>query len=86
MATARNLGWLQRIKLDPPDEEGRVLFHLEFHGAKPPSPIEFWTTPEGAMGIMVMLQRQQAKHKLPIPANFHPRGHPSLSVVEDQDE
>jgi hypothetical protein len=80
----RHLGELQRLSISPPDAEGQVRFHLEFRGATRRDAIEFDTSCDGAMGIMLGLQQMQVRHKIPVPANLRPQGRPTLTIVEPE--
>lgn len=40
----------------------------------------------GGMALMLALQKYQARHKIPIPANLRPKGRPTLAVVLNDDE
>ncbi len=81
------LAGLRRIKLSLAEEEKRVRVLFQFLEVARTPDIEMEMAPGDLMALMVGLQRFQAAHQIPIPANLRPQGPPLLTVVSsDEDE
>jgi len=78
------LGSPTSIKITPIKEKTEFQFRLSF--PESPQQVEFQTSAEGAMNLMIGLQRLQAHHKIPIPQRLRLTGKPNLRVVTDDDE
>lgn len=73
------LGRPTKLEIKPNAEKTEFRFLLTFPGR--PQPVEFALDAPGTMGILVGLQRLQARHKIPIPSSLRPTGKPKLRVV-----
>jgi hypothetical protein len=74
------LGRPTQLVVKPIKAKREFQFLLSFDGRTPS--IEFVTTFDGAMRIMVGLQRLQARQKIPIPQQVRTFGKPKLSIVK----
>jgi hypothetical protein len=86
-AKKMNLGTPHELRIQPlalVSGKRQFVFRLRFHGRK--QPVEFETSGDDAMSIMLALRELQAKYKLPIPQRPGTRGKPVLSIVRDDDE
>jgi hypothetical protein len=78
-----NLGSPNRIMIKPDAAKTEFLFQLTFPERQ--QPVEFSISAEGAMVVMSVLQRLQAKHEIPIPKASRPSGPPILRVVTNDE-
>ena len=69
-----------RIKISPSRDKKQFQFLLSFSGRS--QRVEFETTSDAAMLLMMALQRVQMIHKIPIPRQLRPTGKPKLSIVK----
>lgn len=75
---------LRSIHLSAPDRETQSLtIRLDLSENGKTESTSALVSCDFLMALMMTLQGYQAKHKLPIPANFRPGGTPALSIVTD---
>jgi hypothetical protein len=82
----RKMSGLKSIKFTPTNEKKRSLVRLEFPEEQPPEAIEFALETSQMMYLLTGLQKLQAHHKIPIPESLRPKGPPSLTIVEIEEE
>jgi hypothetical protein len=78
----RKFGTLLRAQINASKDKSRIEYHFLFRGNGRRESVEFSTSPEVAVALMLHLQKLQALYKIPIPANLRPGGRPNLRVVE----